>query len=136
MPPHTVFLSRLIGLYALIISISMLLHKPAMVEIAGEVARAPPLLLIAGMFTLLAGISMVLAHNIWTGGMLPVVVTLIGWALFVRGIVLVFISPEGALGIYESLRFSQFYYVYVAILLLLGAYLSYEGFRAAPAEER
>jgi hypothetical protein len=28
---------------------------------------------------LLGGLAMVLAHNVWSGGPLPVIVTLIGW---------------------------------------------------------
>ena len=64
MDARTIFLSRLLGLYALAISISMVIHKSAMIETAGELALAPPLLFIAGMFTLLAGLAMVLGHNV------------------------------------------------------------------------
>jgi hypothetical protein len=132
MSPRTIFLSRLIGLYALVISTSMLVHKTAMITTAAELAQAPPLLFIAGWFTLLAGLAMVLTHNIWAGGTLPVVVTLIGWALLIRGIVMVFISPGGAASIYEALHFAELYYVYVAIPLLLGIYLTYAGFKSPP----
>jgi hypothetical protein len=131
MPQRTVFLSRLIGLYALIIAVAMIVHKAAMIEIAGELAQAPPLLLIGGMFTLLAGFAMVLLHNVWTGSAQAVVVTAIGWMMLIRGLVMVFVSPGGAAGIYEALRFDQLYYVYVAIPLVLGAYLAYSGFWAS-----
>lgn len=133
MAPRTLFLSRLIGIYALIISLSMITHKTAIVELVGDFAEAPPLIFIAGMFTLLAGIAMVLMHNLWRGGAPTVIVTLIGWMLLLRGIALVFISPSGAAAIYEMLRFAQFYYAYVAVPLVLGAYLAYEGFRGSPA---
>ena len=130
MLPHTIFLSRLIGLFALIVSIAEMMHKAAMVETASELANAPPLLFIAGIFTLLAGLAMVLSHNLWTGGVTTVVVTIIGWVMLVRGIVLVFISPGGAAGIFEALHFGQLYYFYVAIPLLLGLYLTFAGFTA------
>jgi hypothetical protein len=128
MLPPTVFLSRLLGLYALVISLSMLIHKTAMITTAAELAEAPPLLFIAGMFTLLAGLAMILAHNYWSGGAAPVVVTLIGWALLVRGIVMIFISPSGATSIYEAMHFPELYYVYVAIPLVIGVFLTYAGF--------
>jgi hypothetical protein len=38
--------------------------------------RNPPLLLIFSMVWLIAGLAMVLGHNIWSGGALPVIVTL------------------------------------------------------------
>jgi len=131
MSPHTIFLGRLIGLFALIISIAEAMHKTAMVETAAELANAPPLLFLAGMFALLAGLAMVLAHNIWTGGIMPVVVTIVGWVMLMRGIVLVFISPGGAAGIFEALHFAEFYYFYVAIPPLLGLYLTFAGFTAS-----
>jgi len=131
MLPRTIYLARLIGLFTLILSVSELLHRAAMIETASELANAPPLLFIAGVFTLLAGLAMVLGHNVWTGGALPVVVTVIGWVLLIRGIVLVFISPGGAMGIFEALRFGDLYYVYVAIPLLMGLYLTFAGFTAS-----
>ncbi len=129
MAARTIFLSRLVGLYALVFSISMIIHKAAMITTAAELAEAPPLLFIAGMFTLLAGLAMVLAHNVWSGGALPVVVTLIGWSLLIRGIVMVFISPSGAMSVYEAMGFPELYYVYAAIPLVLGSYLTYGGFK-------
>lgn len=99
MRQRTIFLSRLIGLYALIIAIAMIVHKAAMIEIAGELAQAPPLLLVGWMFTLLAEIAMIFVHNVWTGSAQAVVVTAIGWMLLICGLVMVFISPGGAAGI-------------------------------------
>ena len=43
----------------------------------------PPLLLIVGMIGLIAGLAIVLGHNVWYGGMLPVVVTLVGWLILI-----------------------------------------------------
>ena len=128
--PHTIFLCRLIGLFALIVSVAELTHKAAMIETAAELADAPPLLFIAGMFILLAGLAMVLTHNVWEGGAATVIVTVIGWVMLIRGIVLVFISPAGAAGIYEALHFPDFFYVYVGLPFVLGVYLAFAGFTA------
>jgi uncharacterized membrane protein HdeD (DUF308 family) len=72
----TIFLARLIGLFAILVSLSMVLHKRVMVETTTALLRNGPLLLITGMVGLVAGLAMVLSHNIWSGGALPVVVTL------------------------------------------------------------
>jgi len=125
---RTLFLSRLIGIYSLVLSLSMVVHKTAMIELVSDLSQAPPLLFIGGMCILLAGLAMVLLHNVWKGGALPIIVTLIGWAILVRGIVLVFISPAGAAALYEALHFERLYYVYTAIPLLVGGYLTYAGF--------
>lgn len=63
---------------------------------------------------------------------MPVVITVVGWVMLIRRVVLVFISPGGAAGIYEALHFADFYYFYVAIPLPLGLYLTFAGFTASP----
>jgi hypothetical protein len=130
MSPPTVFLARLIGLFALLFSLSELVHKQAMIETANALVRNPPLLLMMGILGLLAGLAMVLSHNIWSGGVLPVVVTLFGWILLVRGAVLLFLSPQAAAGMIDFFRFEQLFYVYAGITLLFGLYLTYGGFQA------
>jgi hypothetical protein len=37
------------------------------------------MMLVLGVSTLAAGLAMVLAHNIWSGDALAVIVTLMGW---------------------------------------------------------
>ena len=130
MSPRTVFLARLIGLFAIVISISMLVHKQTMIETAAAVVRDRPLLFLLALLGLLAGLAMVLAHNVWSGGALPVVVTLFGWILLLRGLVLLFLSPDAVPGLIDFFRFEQLFHVYAGITLVLGLYLTYGGFRA------
>jgi hypothetical protein len=134
MLPRTIFLSRLLGLWVLIIALAVMLHKTAMVSIAADFGNAPGLLFISGVFTVLAGLAMVLGHNIWTGGAAPVVVTLVGWAMLIKGIGLVFISPGEAAGLLAVSRFAEYAYVYGGVLLVLGLYLTYAGFLADHAK--
>ncbi len=134
MLPRTIFLSRLLGLWVLIVALAVILHKTAMVAIAADFGNAPGLLLISGVFTVLAGLAMVLGHNVWTGGAAPVVVTLVGWAMLIKGIGLVFISPGEAAGLLAASGFAEYAYVYGGVLLVLGLYLTYAGFLADHAK--
>jgi len=132
MSPRTVFLARLIGLFALLLSLTELLHKQATVETAAALVRDRPLLFILAMLGVLAGLAIVLAHNVWSGGALPVVVTLFGWILLIRGALLLFLSPEAVAGWIDFLHFEQLFYLYAGITLVLGLYLTYAGFKASP----
>ena len=78
MLPLTVFLGKLIVLYCLIAALVLMTHKQRTVETVKALIRNPPLLLIVEVIALIAGLAMVLGHNIWSGGALPVIVTLIG----------------------------------------------------------
>jgi hypothetical protein len=127
---RTVFLSRLIGLYCVFISLSMMAHKQATVTALDDIIRNPGALLMAGILGLAAGLAVVLAHNVWSGGVQPVLVTLFGWVALIKGSVLLFLPPKGVTGYMEAFHFEQLFYVYIAVTLVLGAVLTYLGFKS------
>ena len=68
MSSRTIFLSRLIGLYCIVIALSMMTRRQATVETVTALLQNPSMMLILGVGTLAAGLAVVLAHNIWSGG--------------------------------------------------------------------
>jgi amino acid permease len=73
---------------------------------------------------------MVLGHNVWSGGMLPAVVTLSGWLMLIKATLLLFLAPQTASGLFlTGLHYQQFFHLYTGIALFLGIYLTYEGSR-------
>ncbi len=133
MPSRTTFLSRLTGLYLILISLAMLVHKQAAVETMNTLVRNPPVLFVIGLIAVAAGLAMVLSHNVWSGGVLAVVVTVSGWLLLIKGVLLLFLSPGAVYGLLlAGIHFEQFFYLYTGIVLVLGICLSYGGFRSAP----
>ena len=133
MSPLTIFLSRLIGLFAVLVSLSLLMARKSGVEAVDALIHDRPLVLTIGMIVLLGGLAMVLSHNIWSGGAPPVVVTLFGWIILIRGVLILFLSPDAMVSLFEVFRFEEFFYVYAAIPLILGLYLTYAGFKSIVA---
>jgi hypothetical protein len=129
MRPLTIFLSRLIGLLFICISVAMRARRQAFVDIASGVVHDPPLLFILGLITLTVGLAIVLGHNNWSGGILPVVITLIGWITLIRGLFLLLAPRELVASLFEKMNFEKFFDVAFAITLFLGLYLTYMGFR-------
>jgi FtsH-binding integral membrane protein len=128
MLPLTLFLAKLIGLLFLAFSLLMAMNKRAMLAAIDELLHSRGLMLIAGSFNLAAGLAIVLGHNVWSGGALTVVVTLIGWLVALRGVVWLFTPQEKLVQYYVALHFEQKYYVATAITGALGLYLSIAGF--------
>lgn len=128
MPPRTKFLSRLIGLYCLVISLVMAFEKQAIVAIRNTFVQNPAMLFLLGILTLVAGLAIVLAHNQWSGGALPVVVTLLGWTALIKGLLLSI--PQATVALWSHLQYERLFYVYVGIAFALGVYLTYAGFAA------
>jgi len=126
MSTRTRFLSKLIGLYSILVSLSMAMRRQATVDVVTALIHNPPVLYLAGVMALTAGLAIVLSHNLWSGGALPVIVTLVGWASLLKGLLLMSLSPEGASEVYlGALHYAEFFYLYDAILFLLGAYLTF-----------
>ena len=94
MRPLTIFLSRFIGLFTLVLALALALHQASFVEIADRLVHDGPLLFITGLIVLAIGLAMVLSHNIWSGGALPVVITLFGWIQLVRGLIFLLAPPD------------------------------------------
>ena len=130
MSPRTLFLSRLIGLYCIVIALSMMIRRQAIVEAVTVLLQNPSMTLILGVITLAAGLAMVLAHNIWSGGALVVVVTLVGWITLIKSLFFLFLPPEIEAGLFlGQLHYQELFYLYTGVSLVLGIYLTYGGFK-------
>jgi hypothetical protein len=133
MPSRTIFLARLIGLSAVFMSLAMVVNKTSFIGTTAALVHEPPALMIYGMIALFAGLAMVIGHNVWSGGALAVVVTLIGWLILIRGVVLLSLSSAAIVSLFDTMRFAEFFYVYVAVLFAIGVYLTYASFRSSPS---
>ena len=129
MSKETRFLSRLLGLYCLVIAVAMLAHRQATVVTVGELLHDRPLMYLLGVLCVFAGLAMVLVHNIWSDGPAAIIVTLIGWLTLLKGVIFVGLEPVQTAALYlAQLRFERWYPLYALVTLVLGAYLCYAGF--------
>jgi len=131
MSTRTIYLSKLFGLYFILVALPMMIHKQAVVDMVTALFRDPAMMFMLGLLTLVAGLAMVLAHNIWSGGALPVVVTIVGWLALIKGVMFLLLFSADASELYlGTFHYSQLFYLYMAICLVLGIYLTWGGFRA------
>jgi hypothetical protein len=127
---RTTFLARLIGLYCIIVAVALSTHMQTSLVALDAVVHSPDILLVAGGIALLGGLAMVIGHNIWSGGLRVIVVTVIGWVTLLRAILLLFLPTDAVAALYEVMRVEQRFYFYMAITALIGVYLTYAGFAA------
>jgi hypothetical protein len=129
MPSRTIFLSRLIGLYCLLLVPFMFIYRQASLDSITGILHNPSLILVLGIITLAVGLAMVLAHNIWSGGALAVVVTVIGWLSLIKGLFFVYLLPYVGVECYlRVLQNPQLFYPCMVLWLAIGIYLTYGGF--------
>lgn len=130
MKPLTIFLGRLLGLFTLITSFWLLVERQNTISTIPALLGNRPVMLIFAIIALAGGLAIVLAHNIWSGGPLPILVTLIGWIMLIRGVLFLFLPPETTLGVLAAMQFEKLFYIYLGIPFLIGIYLTYLAFAA------
>jgi hypothetical protein len=131
MASRTAFLSKLIGLYCIVGGLAMLTNKQGWLDTVAELLRNGPTLLIVGVITVAAGLAMIVGHNVWSGGVLPVVITIIGWLTLIKGLLFMYLTPTIAGGLFlGKLSYGKHFYEYVVASLILGLYLTVAGFVA------
>jgi len=128
MSDRTLFLARVLGPYCLVLAAAMLLNRVAYVAAMQALLANPGLLLVTGVFTLLIGIALVVAHHRWSGGALTVTVTLVCWTTLLKGAALLLlprdvmasVSSAGAQSLASPL-----------LCLVVGLWFTVAGFRPA-----
>jgi hypothetical protein len=128
MTPRTIYLSRLLGLSLLVLAVAEIVQRSTLANTALAIVGSPPLLLVCGLLTLVAGVAIVVGHNVWRGGLMPVVVTILGWLLLFKGAALVVIPGDQWAGIVQASHFASLYVVYGILPPVLGIYLTVAGF--------
>ena len=129
MEGRTRFLAKLFGLYCVLAALSMALRGPAMEDVISDILHDPAMIFVLGAVVVIAGLAMVLAHNVWSGGALCVMVTVAGWMTLIKGLLFWFL-PAG----YEArfflgvMQYQRLFYEYVAFALVLGLWFTYRGF--------
>jgi len=67
-------------------------------------------------------------HGAYEGGPLPIIVTLVGWLLVIRSLVWMFLPARTLRRLIAALKLESNYPIFAVVSLLIGAYLTYEGF--------
>jgi hypothetical protein len=128
----TVLLARGLGIFMLVLITGMIVR--GMSVISATVSDGPVMLAYA-IISLGIGVAMIVGHNVWSGGLLPAVVTLVGWLIFLKGLVLLLLPAETLSRAFGQMHYGDHFYLYLAPSLAIGLYLTWAGF-TAPLRDR
>ena len=126
----TIFLARSIGVFTLLLVVCFLLRGGAVIETS---AANGPVMLSYAIISLAMGVAMVIGHNVWSGGVLAMVVTLFGWLILAKGLLLLVLSPEALTGMMHRMRYEEHYPFLLAPAFVTGLYLTWAGFTTPQA---
>ena len=122
------FLAKVIGLLLMLVAASLLINRKN-VDLLFDVYEHAAAIYITGTLETLLGIVFALSHNVWTPDF-RLIITIIGWSLLVRGVGRIFF-PSHVASILKKFRAARSIFTpLLAIVFLIGAYLTYNGFMA------
>ncbi len=130
MSPLTIYLGRFFGLACLILCVALAARpKSSLVAIDGMMNN-PGLMLVTGIATMFGGVAMVLGHNVWSGGALPVAVTGLGWVTLIKGVALIATPPENMVAVYRSLHYPERFRLFMSAAGIFSVWLTLAAFLA------
>lgn len=123
----TIILAKLFGLYFLGVGLAGLFNPKRLAKLYQLMMENEALNYLSGIIALLVGAFIISVHNHWVSSW-PVIITLIGWISFVKGLGLV-----GCSGFSKSFNFMYrksegFYRIIGTVIILIGLFLCYQGF--------
>ena len=123
-----VFIARLVGPLFVAIGLGILLNRMFYADAVAEGVRSPVLIYLSGVASLLAGLAILNLHRAWTADW-RVIVTILGWVLLVSGVIRIAL-PRVTTSIATTLYSAPAAMAVVAVIVLVvGGYLSFEGYR-------
>jgi hypothetical protein len=125
--------ARVLGPFFTIVSATVVTRAPDMRELLAEFGATAIWPWVTGAFVLMGGIIVVALHPYWRG-VAAVIVSLLGWLMVVRGILLM-AFPDTFMSIANRTIDAQtLWRIVFGIFVLVGLYLTYVGWIARPNE--
>ena len=123
MDPLTIFLAQLIGPAVLAVGLGIFFSRSYYNKIYRHLENETLAVLMGGLTILIAGIVIVLSHNIWDST-LAVIISLVGWLSILKGLMLV-ILPKWVDKIGDIVADSKWFPGAAVVYTLIGAYVTY-----------
>ena len=125
----SILLAKYMGPVMLIAGLSFFVNTKRMQAIFEDFIASPALIFIAGFMALGLGLTFVIFHNLWVADW-PVIITLYGWLAFIGGVLRI-VFPEVAIKMGKvMIKQNGLLLTAGAANVLLGSYLTYQGFLA------
>ncbi|OCB21239.1 hypothetical protein A5675_19080 [Mycobacterium malmoense] len=127
----TRFFSRVLGPFLVIVDVTAVVRASDMQSLLSQFEANSMWTFVTGAFVLLLGLTIVAAHQSWRGAA-AIIVSLIGWLIVLRGLLLV-AFPKFFASLANDMIGAQAWWITLCVVFaLVGLYLTYVGWAPAP----
>ncbi|MBU1445854.1 hypothetical protein KKD70_01160 [Patescibacteria group bacterium] len=120
----SVYLGKLISVVLVVIGLALLIRSAYYTKVYKTWMKNEGLMLFTTMVLLVAGVALVLAHNVWTASW-EVIITIVGWGMVLKGAIFAFLPKELNKLIERFLNMSWLLPIGGVIWVIGGLYLGY-----------
>jgi hypothetical protein len=124
----SIFLAKLIGPVCLVIGLALLIDRAGFRSLSSQFLDSPALMFLSGVITMLAGLAVVLTHNVWAGDW-RILITILGWLAVIGGAARI-LAPQRTARVGRSMMANPSTLpISTGIYLVFGALLTFFGYR-------
>lgn len=126
----SIFLAQIIGIYFLVVGISAITKPKEWQHVVKHLVEHEhtALAYIAAIFAFILGLILVLIHNVWGGDVTTTIVTIIGWLILIKGVTYFLLPSRIWVGWAQKFNNIKVYRIIGVVYIIVGAYLTYNGF--------
>ena len=121
------YLAEVWGISLVIIPLALLVNQKYLKRLFAEVENEATMFF-WGMVSLVIGIAMVLAHNVWVQNW-QVIITILAWLALLKGLALLFL-PEYMKEWAKKMENKQWLPIALVVMVFVGLVITYLGFTA------
>ncbi|MCZ6860678.1 MAG: hypothetical protein O7I42_10445, partial [Alphaproteobacteria bacterium] len=81
----SIFLSKVLGLYLLLVCTAVLLNRRHFPRLIKEFSESLAVVVLSGFIALVLGLLIVVSHNVWSADW-RVIITILGWFTLAKGV--------------------------------------------------
>ena len=118
----SLILGKVIGLYMVIVAISMLARQGSWMKLVKQARKNESFVRLIALFELLLGLLIVIVHNIWVQGW-EVAITIVGWLMLIEGAMYLLLPHETIEKKISAFNKPGWYTIVGIVALVVGLYL-------------
>jgi hypothetical protein len=123
----SLFIAKIFGLCYLIIGAGLIFNRKTFGQVMEDFCKNAALVFYGGTLALVIGVVIILTHNIWVANW-TVIITLIGWAGFIKGIWIIVFPATVAKFMQAYQKNENLLRIHSIFVLIFGAVLTFFGF--------
>lgn len=124
----SLLLAKIIGIYLVVDGLVAITKQAELGEILEEFKTHRSAVLFYGLMIFIIGLVLVSIHNIWSGAAFQIALSLLGWALVLKGLLISLLPHSFFEFLISTLNKPVIYNVAGSISVILGAWLAISGF--------